>query len=1299
MTLIMIAGPFAAAAADLSVSLIGATGLLVVFLGWRVYRGYMTPPEDYRPPSRSLAKLRDNRRCPSRRRLALVSIVGAELLMLPALSASEQGRHKFDIAPGDATSALKLFAAQSGAQLLYSTEEVSSIRTQELRGEYVSIDALERLLEGTPLKARKDPKTSAISIIRRTPSEPDQSKKAAPPSASGPNPKLPPKTTMKSRFLNILTGVLATSAGLLDAQTTDEAFKSAASAAVATAEPTVELSPFIVSTVSDNGYRATSTLAGTRLRSELGDVATTVSVVTAQFLKDTGATNTEGFLTYMTGTEVAGPGGNISGADRGGSGFSETNNLRRPQSTTRLRGLAAATESRNFFTTAIPLDSYNVDRVEINRGANSVLFGTGSPAGIINSSLKQALMKNVYEVEVRGDSNDSLRTSIDLNQQILPGELALRIAGLDKRGKYEQEFAFANDKRIYGALNYDPKWARSKNGALSGTVLRASLEHGDLDSRRPRTLPPTDSLSGWFNPWFGGYPTKLTWDAGTQRTTTVIDGFNAFASSPGMRTLNPIFRNPNVWFIDPASSTPGAGYSVNGVPISGGSGVSSNMPAGVYPAGTGALMMAGDIQRAATLTAGVADATFYINPTLSDTSVFDFRNQLLEGPNRLEYANFRALNASFEQRFFSDRAGVELSFDKQRFVGGTTGFSGTALQMDINTSLLDGTPNPNFARPYVSGSWNSTRSEIEYETRRATAFYRFDFAEVMTGRVARWLGNHTFTFLEDRSEQRELSLSGSRYYSPTYTLGSNQLLGSADGIFVANINYIGPSLASSSTASGANLPGLTALQNPLSASGQNFRFRGQTAASQFVTQQLVIQDAGIIPYSTATTANKGGTDLGASAMILQSKMLDGILVTTFGWRRDQVDSYVAPTPPVGPINNLLVDTATWPFPATPSTSVTDESISKGVVLHTPARFLRRIPAVNQFSLRYTEAGNFSPGSARIDSTLANLAPPSGTTRDYGFILGLADNKVVLSTTWYETVQSNVSSTGIANLTSNIVNLWSLFTNMTNMGLNPNAADIIAPPAELLAAYGFRVTNGAASFNSRPDIVLTQDVASKGVEFEVNVNLTKNWRMLINAARQESVRTNTGRAFRELFFERKFGSQTLYENWTGPAGAQAVLTIGRETLAARTASNIANPFNNEALQDGGPAQELRKWRANVVTHYDFRRDGPLSGFGIGGGARWQDKVAIGFPVTTASTGQRVSDVKNPYYGPAEVNVDAWLRYERPILRGRVNLTLQFNVFNALNENDLIPVATQPDGSIAAYRIPSSRRYELTTRFGF
>jgi hypothetical protein len=53
-------------------------------------------------------------------------------------------------------------------------------------------------------------------------------------------------------------------------------------------------------------------------------------------------------------------------------------------------------------------------------------------------------------------------------------------------------------------------------------------------------------------------------------------------------------------------------------------------------------------------------------------------------------------------------------------------------------------------------------------------------------------------------------------------------------------------------------------------------------------------------------------------------------------------------------------------------------------------------------------------------------------------------------------------------------------------------------------------------------------------------------------------------------------------------------------------------------NGSPVQELRRWRFNVVTNYDFRGE-RLKGFSIGGAARWQDRVAIGFPAMRNAAG--------------------------------------------------------------------------------
>jgi outer membrane receptor protein involved in Fe transport len=46
------------------------------------------------------------------------------------------------------------------------------------------------------------------------------------------------------------------------------------------------LSPFVVSSSQDTGYAATETLAGTRLRTNLRDVASALSVMTPEMLRE-----------------------------------------------------------------------------------------------------------------------------------------------------------------------------------------------------------------------------------------------------------------------------------------------------------------------------------------------------------------------------------------------------------------------------------------------------------------------------------------------------------------------------------------------------------------------------------------------------------------------------------------------------------------------------------------------------------------------------------------------------------------------------------------------------------------------------------------------------------------------------------------------------------------------------------------------------------------------------------------------------------------------------------------------------
>ncbi|MEI8198405.1 MAG: hypothetical protein WCI73_21140, partial [Phycisphaerae bacterium] len=478
---------------------------------------------------------------------------------------------------------------------------------------------------------------------------------------------------------------------------------------------------------------------------------------------------------------------------------------------------------------------------------------------------------------------------------------------------------------------------------------------------------------------------------------------------------------------------------------------------------------------------------------------------------------------------------------------------------------------------------------------------------------------------------------------------------------MTQVMYIGPSLANASTAAGANFGGVTAIQSPMSTSGQSFLLRKQAAGSQFVVTPLTIADAGLIPYDTATSASLTRTKSRTNSAVLQSKFLQDLVVFIYGVRKDHVESYRAPNPKSGANGNLLVGPSDFALSPTPTTTE-NSTTTKSLVLHTPAGIVKRLPWVSQLSLRYNKSDNFTPGATRYDSNLAVLTPSTGQTKDVGFTLGLLNNAIILNATWYNTAQKNVTSGGGALLTKTLIDAWVGVVNNTALGYNTpaNLAKLTPPPAALLQAYGYTVQNGVASDINRSDIVLTQDYVAKGAEFELIGNITPRWRVSLNAARQQAVTTNTGAAFRDLLYGQKINGQSLADNWIGAPGQSNQFNSSPYSFAQRVNDTVINIYENTALLDGGPNSELRKWRFNAVTNYDFARDGLLSGFSLGSGVRWQDKVAIGFPYINGPAGTPIGDVAHPFYGKTQTNVDAWIRYHSKIFKGKIGLTVQLNV---------------------------------------
>src|SRR5690606_6466120 len=154
-------------------------------------------------------------------------------------------------------------------------------------------------------------------------------------------------------------------------------------------------------------------------------------------------------LLFTPNTEVSGISGNFSGyQSSAGSPIPEGETDRPQGGTTRVRGLAAADLTRNYFNTDVPFDTYNTQLIEVQRGANSALFGIGSPGGIVNSTTIRANLNDDFgRVRLETDEHGTLRGSFRHNQVLIEDKLAIRVAGLLDDRKYEQEEAFLEDER------------------------------------------------------------------------------------------------------------------------------------------------------------------------------------------------------------------------------------------------------------------------------------------------------------------------------------------------------------------------------------------------------------------------------------------------------------------------------------------------------------------------------------------------------------------------------------------------------------------------------------------------------------------------------------------------------------------------------------------------------------------------------------------------------------------------------------------------------------------------------------
>lgn len=230
----------------------------------------------------------------------------------------------------------------------------------------------------------------------------------------------------------------------------------------------IVLQPLVTETVTVQAPAVTAlrTSSATRTDTLLRDVPQSVSVVTSQLIADQTMQSLADVVRYTPGVGMAQGEGHRDAAIFRGN-----------------------TSTADFFVDGLRDDTqylrdlYNVERVEVLKGPNGMVFGRGGVGGVINRVTRQADWTPSREITVHGGSWAHRRASADLGHA--PNEkVAVRLSGMyENSGSYRDEVELER----YG-LN--PTVAFSVG---SRTILRAGYEIFRDERTTDRGVP---SLNG-----------------------------------------------------------------------------------------------------------------------------------------------------------------------------------------------------------------------------------------------------------------------------------------------------------------------------------------------------------------------------------------------------------------------------------------------------------------------------------------------------------------------------------------------------------------------------------------------------------------------------------------------------------------------------------------------------------------------------------------------------------------------------------------------------------------------------------
>ncbi|MGY2180342.1 TonB-dependent siderophore receptor [Pseudomonas agarici] len=280
--------------------------------------------------------------------------------------------------------ALQQLGSQTNLQILYSPDAIRNLKSKAVKGSIESTQALDKLIEGTGITYRIEGNTITLAA-----------------------PGHPTSTGLE----------------LSETQVTAQA-------------------PGNITENSDSYTLGTASIGG-KTQQALRETPQTVSVITAQRMKDQHLTDLAQTLNQTSGITLVG--GNDANTRILSRGFSLSN--------IQTDGGAPAMREESYET--LP-DMTPYDHVEVLRGSDGLYGGIGEPAGSINLVRKRALDYNQLKIETSAGSWDNYRTMVDATGPLgFDGKLRGRVAASYEDKKYFYERADSEKHVFYGVLEAD----------------------------------------------------------------------------------------------------------------------------------------------------------------------------------------------------------------------------------------------------------------------------------------------------------------------------------------------------------------------------------------------------------------------------------------------------------------------------------------------------------------------------------------------------------------------------------------------------------------------------------------------------------------------------------------------------------------------------------------------------------------------------------------------------------------------------------------------------------------------------